>query len=175
MGKRCRKLLLAILIYTKPPFLPQSFTIKTTTNSINIGRPATLKHLLDSHFREYDSPEFKLKRAKCHHCDTELVNENPRKVRHLAQCDTYLDIMAELGKDNAITLKAKRLSSKQPALQMAKLDKGVKERFDKQATLAVIMGARLFSLFEEPYMKSFIQSVSGNTYTPPSSRKIGRK
>ena len=58
---------------------------------------------------------------------------------------------------------------------MAKLNKGAKERFDKQGALAVIMGARPFSLFKEPYMKSYIQSVSGNTYTPPSGYKIGGK
>ena len=77
-----------------------------------MGRPPTLKRLLEGHFKEYDSPEFKRKRAKCHHCNSELVDESARKFDHLVQCETYLDKMAELGKDNDITLKAKRLSSK---------------------------------------------------------------
>lgn len=83
--------------------------------------------------------------------------------------------MIEMNRDNAITLKAKRLSSVQPTIQMAKLDKGAKQRFDRQATLAIVMGARPFSLFEDKYMRGFIQSVSGNTYTPPGRDNIGGK
>jgi hypothetical protein len=37
------------------------------------------------------------------------------------------------------------------------------------------MRARLFSLFEDKYIRGFIQSVSGNTYTPPGRDNISGK
>ena len=83
--------------------------------------------------------------------------------------------MKELNRDNAITLLANSLSSRQPQLQMIRLDKGARERLNKQATLAIIMGARPFNLFEERYMKAFIHSVSGNTYTLPERHSIAGK
>jgi hypothetical protein len=41
------------------------------------------------------------------------------------------------------------------------------------AAKAIYMGARPFQLYEESYMKDFIQAVSDGIYNPPSSRLIG--
>ena len=80
--------------------------------------------------------------------------------------------MKAAGRDNDITIEAKSLSDKQPTLQMAKLDKGAKRRFDLIAIMAVVIGARPFHLFTEPWIAKFIYSISGNTYRPPDEEKI---
>ena len=64
--------------------------------------------------------------------------------------------MKETGIDNEITLEAKQLSNKQLTLIIPKLNKGVKARLHRIAAQAVIIGARLFSLFKEPYIKRYI-------------------
>ena len=42
------------------------------------------------------------------------------------------------------------------------------------AAKAIYIRTRPFQLYEESYMKDFIQAVSDSIYNPPSSRLIGR-
>jgi hypothetical protein len=55
-----------------------------------------------------------------------------------------------------------------PSLSNAK-----KQKLDRAAALAVYMGARPFALFDECYMRQFIDLVSDSLYKPPFSRRIG--
>jgi len=130
------------------------------------------KRLLDDYFDTYEPADRKCKRVRCHHCHKDMACGTTRQADHLINCDPYKTLLREQGVDNELTLKAESLSIKQPILVIPKLDKGAPARFNKMAAIAVIIGARLFSLFEEKYIKEFIRAISGNTYSPPDPKAI---
>ena len=136
-------------------------------------RPAKKKRLTERYFKESRKDGFIQLRSECLYCHEELTHDHGRKWKHLVHCDLYLTKIKETGIDNEITLEAKQLSNKQLTLTMPKLNKGIKARLYRMAAQAVIIGARLFSLFKEPYIKRYIQSVSSNTYSPLEGDLIG--
>jgi hypothetical protein len=58
-------------------------------------------------------------------------------------------------------------------LGIRSLSRAKKQKLDKAAAMVVYMGACLFSLFDDPYMKAFVDLLSEYLYTALNRNRIG--
>jgi hypothetical protein len=105
----------------------------------------------------------------CKNCTAyHKAKNNTRALQHLLhECEGYRSKQQALLSDTAPSQKRQRTLTL-PSLPLIR-----KRKLDAMAAKAVYMGARPFRLYEESYMKDFIQAVSDGVYNPPSSRLIG--
>jgi hypothetical protein len=104
----------------------------------------------------------------CRNCSAyHKAKNNTRALTHiLHECEGYRSKQQALQSDTAPSLKRQR------TLTLPSLPVAQKRRLDAMAAKAVYMGARPFQLYEESYMKEFIQAVSDGVYNPPNARSI---
>jgi hypothetical protein len=125
-------------------------------------------------FTLFFSDKYKKRRALCKYCNIDMA-ESPRQATHLVNCTPYQDSMITRQKETLFTAQRKTLNKDQTRLMIPTLTEYQKHQFDLKATMAIIMGARSFRTFADPYMYDFITTISANTYEPPSERAIGSK
>jgi len=105
----------------------------------------------------------------CKNCTAyHKAKNNTRALNHLLhECEGYRS------KQQALSIDIGPSQKRQRTLTLPSLPLARKRKLDAMAAKAVYMGARPFQLYEQSYMKDFIQAVSDGVYNPPSSRSIG--
>jgi hypothetical protein len=98
----------------------------------------------------------------CKHCSWTGTNTH-RAVNHIeSDCLGYMH-------------SSERPAKRQQTLQLGvqSLSHAKKQKLDSAAALAVYMGARPFALWEDTYMRKFIDLLSDSLYKPPYRQVIG--
>jgi hypothetical protein len=128
------------------------------------------KNTLSSHFTKrpsIDRGKCPIPVLACKHCKWTGTNTK-RAIEHFTEDDCPSSPFKE--KDLS-----KRPAKRQQTLQfgIATLSRSKKQKLDSAAALAIYMGARPFSLWDDPYIKAFLDLLGDNLYTTPNRRLIG--
>lgn len=133
--------------------------------------PAHKNPTLVHNFIESPDPDGgkSIRYACIHRKNYDLTNSN-RALAHLKECPLYLRKQA-----NSVEEPLERPLKRQMTLQLGlpSLSNAKKQKLDQAAALAVYMGARPFALFDECYMRQFIEMLSDSLYKPLHRRQIG--
>lgn len=110
-------------------------------------------------FRVIETGPLRMPVMECIYCRTKKARNTPRQREHLASCGPYLRAMEERNEVNSITLR------QHSRLQIQALTPEATEVLNIKAAMAVYMGARPFTLYEEYYMDDFITTLNA-AYKP---------
>jgi hypothetical protein len=121
--------------------------------------PAHKNPLLVHNFNQGPDPDGgKSEKYTCLHCKTYSRTNSNRALEHLKTCQKYLLSKDSSSSNTPFERPAKRQQTFQfgvPTLSNAK-----KQKLDREAALAVYMGARPFALFDDYYMRIFVDLLS---------------
>jgi len=76
------------------------------------------------------------------------------------------------GQDNTVTALAASPSNSQPTISLQRMTAARRDHLDHKAAMAIYMGAHAFRAFEDKHMSDFLVDLSGNTWNPPTRRRI---
>jgi hypothetical protein len=134
--------------------------------------PPPKNPLLVHNFIEAPDPDGgKCQRFTCIHCKNDVGANSHRALDHLkpGKCPVYKRPSSEAS--SSFERPAKRQQTLQ--LGVPTISKSKKQKLDRAASMAIYIGARPFALFDEPYMKAFIDLLSDSLYKTPSRHLIG--
>jgi hypothetical protein len=116
--------------------------------------------------------------VRCCACGEEFAKSTTRQFNHLVRCEHYQTVCRASRKFTPATRKAAALSTTdEPANKKLKVHSCSKQRqhqLDTKAALAIVCGARPFSLFDEAHMNNFIASLDGSYAIPHRTTFAGR-
>lgn len=127
--------------------------------------PITKTRALKTEFEYHQPAGRKTMVATCRNCDHyEQAISASRQLTHLLKCPGYkgkerlVSSIPVIGQKRRRTLE---VASRKP------LHTDKKHQFDNAAAMAIYMGGRPFSLFDEPYIRQFVYQISGEIYNSP--------
>jgi hypothetical protein len=136
--------------------------------------PANKNPLLVRNFKEGPDPDGgKSEKFTCLHCKTYSRTNSSRALEHLKTCQKYL--LSGALSSSSSTTPSERPTKRQQTFQLGvpTLSNAKKQKLDRAAALAVYMGARPFALFDDYYMRTFVDLLSDSLYKALSRRWIG--